>query len=452
VTLARPETRYAEADGVRIGYQVFGSGKRTMIGVPGFAQNIDVIWENAEAAACFERLGSMCRVIHFDKRGTGVSDRGIPPPSLDARVQDLVAVMRAEAVDRAIIGGWSEGGTMAAFFAATYPERTEGLILSGTMASFVRRDDHPWAPTAAHQMRKLRAAPLIWGAGELAVRLFAPSMQGQPGFRRWAARYERACISRWKLAPFARPLTEVDIRHVLSSIYAPTLVMHARRDRIVPFRSGHYLAEHIVGAHFVELPTDDHAPWFGARDVYLDAMQQFLTGARPNTDHSRKLATVLFTDIVDSTAHAEQVGDAAWRDVLDRHDDLCHIEIGVCGGRWIKSTGDGLLATFDSPSRAVRCAWALRGRIRSELGIEIRAGLHTGEIEIRGGDVAGLAVHQAARVQAVAPSSEVVVSAAVRSLIAASGIALESHGTHSLKGISAPCELYRVVDVTAQSP
>ena len=452
VTLVRPVTRYVEVDGVRIGYQTYGSGKRTLIGIPGFAQNIEVIWENPRSAAFFERLGSLCRVVTFDKRGTGVSDRSIPPPSLDARVQDLVAVMHAEGVDRAVIAGVSEGGTMAAFFAATYPERTEGLILSGTFASWVRRDDHPWVPTVRQQLRRLRAMSLMWGTGDFAVRLGAPSMAGQPGFRRWAARYERASISRSKVVPFGRLLAENDIRHVLGSIYAPTLVMHARGDRLIPFRSGRYLADHIVGARFVELPTNDHAPWFGAQDVYLDAMGEFLTGTRPNPDHSRRLATVLFTDIVDSTMHAARAGDAGWRDVLNRHDDLCHIEIGVCGGRWIKSTGDGLLATFDSPSRAIRCAWALRGRIRSELGIEIRAGLHTGEIEIRGDDVAGMTVHQAARIQGVAGSSEVIVSSAVSNLIAGSGVALESHGTHSLKGISAPSELYRVVDVTASSP
>jgi pimeloyl-ACP methyl ester carboxylesterase len=447
VTLARPETRYVDANGVRIGYQCFGSGKRTVVGVPGFAQNIDLIWENPEAVAYFERLGSICRLIHFDKRGTGASDRGIPPPSLDARVQDLVAVMRAEAVDRAVIAGFSEGGTMAAFFAATYPARTEGLILSGSFASWIRRDDHPWAPTRRQQMRVIRLGPLIWGAGEVAVRRFAPSMQGQPGFRRWAARYERASVSRRNFVPFSRLMTEIDIRHVLPSIYAPTLVMHARGDRVIPYQSGRYLADHIVGARFVELPTDDHAVWFGARDTYAEAIEEFLTGTRPNTDHSRRLATVLFTDIVDSTVHAARAGDAAWREILDRHDDLCHIEIGVCGGRWIKSTGDGLLATFDSPARAVRCAWTLSDRIQSELGIEIRAGLHTGEIETRGDDVAGMTVHQAARVQGVAGNSEVLISGGVSSLVAGSGIALESRGTHTLKGIVEPCELYRVLDV-----
>jgi class 3 adenylate cyclase len=448
VTLARPEIRYADAGGVRIGYRCFGSGKRTLIETPGFVQNIDLIWENAAAAAFFERLGSMCRVILFDKRGTGVSDRGIPLPSLDARVEDLVAVMGAEGVDRAIIGGFSEGGALASFFAATYPQRTEGLILSGSLASWVRQDDHPWAPTRAQQMRRFRLAPLIWGTGYVSVKGFAPSMAGQPGFRRWAARYERASISRWNLARYARLVFDIDIRPVLAAVYAPTLVMHARGDRIVPFQSGRYLADHIVGARFVELPTDDHALWFGSRDVYLDAMQQFLTGTRPNVDQSRRLATVLFTDIVDSTVHAARAGDAGWLDILDRHDDLCHTEIGVCGGRWIKSTGDGFLATFDSPSRAVRCAWALRDRIRSELGIEIRAGLHTGEIETRGDDVAGMTVHQAARVQGAAGRSEVIVSSSVSNLIAGSGIALESQGTHTLKGIPEPCELYRVRDVT----
>ncbi len=373
-----------------------------------------------------------------------MSDRSIPPPSLDARVQDLVAVMRAEAVDRAVIGGWSEGGTLAAFFAATFPERTEGLILSGSFASWVRRDDHPWAPTRRQQLLALRLGPLIWGTGETTMRHMAPSMEGQPGFRRWAARYERASLPRLKLAPFGRLIAEIDIRHVLPSIYAPTLVMHARRDRVVPFQSGRYLAEHIVGARLVELPTDDHAVWFGSGQKYADAIEEFLTGTRPNADHSRKLATVLLTDIVDSTMHAAHLGDTAWRDFLDHHDDLCRIEIGVCGGRWIKSTGDGLLATFDSPSRAVRCAWALRNRIRSELDIEIRAGLHTGEIETRGDDITGMAVHQAARIQGLARNSEVLVSSSISNLVAGSGITLEGHGTHTLKGIAEPCELYRV--------
>jgi class 3 adenylate cyclase/alpha-beta hydrolase superfamily lysophospholipase len=449
VTFARPETQYVDVDGVPIGYQTYGSGKRTVIGVPGFAQNIDVLWQNPESAAFFERLGSFCRVLTFDKRGTGTSDRSIPPPSLDARVQDLIAVAHAEGVDRAVIAGVSEGGTMAAFFAATYPERTEGLILSGAFANWVRRDDHPWAPTTRQQLRRARAISLIWGTGQFAVGLVAPSMAGRPGFRRWAARYERASMARSKLVPMSRINAQIDIRHVLPSIYAPTLVMHARGDRLVPFRSGRYLADHIVGARFLELPTNDHTPWFGASEIYLDAMEEFLTGTRTHTDHSRKLVTVLFTDIVDSTLHAARTGDIGWRDILDRHDDLCHIEIGVCGGRWIKSTGDGMLATFDSPSRAVRCAWALSDRIKSELGIEIRAGLHTGEVETRGDDVAGMTVHQAARVQGVARNSEVIVSASVRKLIAGSGIALESHGTHWLKGISTPCELYRVVEVTA---
>ena len=447
MTLARPETRYAEDDGVRIGYQVFGSGKRTLITTLGFAQNIDVIWENPQVAACFERLGSFCRVIQFDKRGTGTSDRALPLPSLDARVQDLNAVMRAEAVDRAVLLGWSEGGTLAAFFAATYPERTEGLILSGSFASWVRCDDHPWALTQLQQSLIMRFGPFLWGTGLASARNMAPSMSRQPGFRRWVARYERASVARSKLSEFSRLITELDIRHVLPAIYAPTLVMHAPADRVVPFESGRYLAEHIVGARFVEVPTDDHAVWFAGGSSYIDAIEEFLTGTRPNADHSRKLATVLFTDIVDSTRHASRAGDTAWRDVLDRHDDLCRIEIGVCGGRWIKSTGDGMLATFDSPSRAVRCAWTLNDRVRSELGIEIRAGLHTGEIETRGDDVAGMTVHQAARVQGAAGNSEVVVSSAVSNLVAGAGITLEGRGPHTLKGIADPCELFRVLDV-----
>lgn len=449
MSLAKPETHYADADGVRIGYQVFGSGKRTLIGIPGFAQNIDAIWGDPAAAAFLRRLGSACRVIHFDKRGTGTSSRDIPPPSLDARVQDLAAVMRAERVERAVIGGWSEGGTLAAFFAATYPERTEGLILSGSFASWVRRDDHPWAPTAGQQLRILKLGPLLWGTGVASVRNMAPSMAARPGFRRWAAHYERASLARRKVVPFGRLIADIDIRHVLPSIYAPTLVLHARGDRIIPIHSGRYLAEHIVGAKFTEVPTDDHAVWFGAGEAYADAIAEFLNGTRPNGDHSRRLATVLFTDIVDSTRHAARTGDTAWSDVLDRHDDLCRIEIGIHGGRWVKSTGDGVLATFDSPSRAIRCASVLSERIRSELGVQIRAGLHTGDIETRGADVAGITVHQAARIQALASGSEVLVSAAVGNLIGGSGITLQARGTHTLRGIAEPCALYRVDRVSA---
>lgn len=451
MTLIRPETRYAEDDGVRIGYQVFGSGKRTLICVLGFAQNIEVIWEDPRAAAFFERLGSLCRVIQFDKRGTGTSDRALPLPSLEARVQDLDAVMRAEGVDRAVLLGWSEGGTLAAFFAATYPERTEGLVLSGSFASLMRCDDHPWALTRRQLSLILALSPLLWGTGITTARNMAPSMAKQKGFRRWVARYERSAVARSNLAPFGRLLAELDIRHVLSAIYAPTLVLHAPGDHVVPFQSGRYLAEHIVGARFLEVATADHAVWFSAQDAYIDAIEDFLTGTRQNADHSRKLATVLFTDIVDSTVHAAHAGDTAWSEALDRHDDLCRIEIGVCGGRLVKSTGDGMLATFDSPSRAVRCAWALSDRVRSELGIEIRAGLHTGEIETRGDDVAGMTVHQAARVQGVAGNSEVLISSAVRNLVAGSGIILEDRGMHTLKGIAEPCELFRVLDVK-QSP
>ena len=447
--LARPETKYADADGVRIAYQVFGEGGRTLIGIPGFAQHVELLWDEPHANRFLERLASMCRVIHFDKRGTGLSDRRLPAPGLDARVQDLVAVMAAERVERAIVAGFSEGGTMAAFFAATFPERTEGLVLSGTYSSLIRADDHPWAPSKRRKMLEIRAAAALWGTGQLFVSYLGPSLAGSKGFRRWAAHYERKSLARSSFPGYARLATELDIRHVLSSIYAPTLVMHARGDRLIPLESGRYVSEHIVGARFLELPTSDHVIWFGAQDMYLDAMEEFLTGTRPSASHHHKLATVLFIDIVDSTAQATRVGDAAWRDLLDRHDRLSRIEIGICGGRWIKSTGDGLLATFESPSRAVQCAWTLRDRFREELGISIRAGLHTGEVELRGDDISGIAVHQASRVQEAARSSEVLVTSAVRDLVAGSGIDLADRGAHALKGISGPCQLFDVQRVSA---
>lgn len=442
--IERPETRYAAADGARIAYQVYGSGPRTLIGIPGFAQHVELIWDQPHAARFFDRLGSLCRVIHFDKRGTGLSDRALPPASLDARVEDLVAVMSAEGVERAVVAGFSEGGTMAAFFAASYPERSEGLILAGSYATWTRADDHPWAPSRRRQLLTTRAGAALWGTGLVTVKHLAPSMAKEPGFRSWAARYERKAIARSQIVPWARLAAEMDIRSVLPTIYAPTLVLHATGDRLVPVQSGRYLADHIDGADFVALPTDDHGIWFEAQDAYLDAMERFLSGTRAATDQHRRFATVLFTDIVDSTAHAARVGDSRWITLLDQHDHLSRIELGIHGGRWVKSTGDGILATFESPSRAVRCAFRLRERLQAELGVAIRAGLHAGEIEQRGDDVAGIGLHMAARVQACADRSAVLVSAAVRDLIAGEGVTLSSEGTYALKGIPGECEIYSV--------
>ena len=448
----RPETRWAEVDGLRIAYQAFGSGPRTVIGIPGLAQNVDAIWDQPLANAFLERLASICRCIHFDKRGTGLSSRDLPASGLDERVRDITAVMEAERVDHAVLAGFSEGAALAMFFAATHPRRVDGLILSGACAALTRRDDHPWARTHRRQMLIARLGATVWGQGVVAALVLAPSMSRTPRFWRWARAYERASLHRRDMVPYTSINTEIDVRHVLSSIQAPTLVLHANKDRLIPLRSGRYLADHIAGARFVELETRDHSIWFDAQDPYLDAIEGFLQWRTEVTpDRGRMLATVLFTDIVESTERASRLGDARWVELLEQHDALTRNEVSRFAGRWVKSTGDGILATFDSPVGAVRCADALRHRVYAELGLRTRAGLHTAEIELRPGDVGGVAVHHASRVQTAAAPMEIAVSDSVRRLTPGSGIRYEPRGWHTLKGIAEPCEIFVVEDEMASS-
>lgn len=450
--MEKTEARWADADGVRIAYQELGGGPRTVVGIGGFAQHLGLVWERREPRKFFSRLGSVCRLVHFDKRGTGLSDRGVPPPSLDARVRDITAVMDAAGVKRAVLGGFSEGAALAAFFAATYPQRVDGLMLSGGFATWTRTADHPWAPTVRQQRTRTRFLRSVWGTGLVSATMVAPSMAHRPSFWRWARTYERAAIDRSDVVAYSRLNLELDIRWILDTIQAPTLVMHAQGDRVSPVRSGRYLAEHIRGARFVELPTSDHALWFGAQDVYLDAIEGFLRWRTDITPvRARLLSTVLFTDIVGSTRRASQLGDARWMELLERHDALVRAEVERHAGHWIKSTGDGMLATFDSPAGAIRCADRLRTRLASELDLQTTAGLHTGEIELRPGDVAGLAVNLAARVQARAQPMEILVSEAVRHLTPGSGIRYEDLGLHPLKGIPGQTRLFRVASTAASN-
>ena len=442
--MASPRIHHAQAAGASIAYQRFGSGPRTVVSIPSFAQNIELIWEQPLAVRFFERFGSLARVIQFDKRGTGMSDRRVPPATLEDRVQDLVAVMDAEHVERATIMGTSEGGSLGLFFAATYPERTEALVLKGAYASFVRRDDHPWLPTQRARRRYIRVALPLWGRGRFTAGQMAPSMGGEPGFRRWAAKYEQQSLARSKLVDWNQMNMALDVRHVLPTIQAPTLVTHTSGDRLIPIDCSHYLAEHIPGAQFVELAGADHVPWYGAQDSFLDAVEDFFDRQSAPPTHGRALATVLFTDIVGSTELASRLGDSAWVELLERHDALVRDEIAAHSGRWVKNTGDGVLATFDGPSRAISFAWRVRDRLTAECGIDIRAGLHTAEIELRDGDIGGVAVHEAARVQATAGPREIVVSATVRALVNGSGISFTDHGAEKLKGIPGIVQLFRV--------
>jgi class 3 adenylate cyclase len=413
------------------------------VGVPPVITAIELEWEEPHCERFLRRLGSFCHVIHFDKRGCGASDRVVGAPTLEERVDDLRAVMDAEGVETAAIGGISEGGPMCIMFAALYPERVSHLVLTDTTATFRGGDDYPHMPIPEVATRFIDAWAESWGTPEtLTVQLMVPSMVGDERYLRWLNRYERAAVSPAGLKAIMRLNIEIDTRPVLSAIQVPTLVVHRRGDRAVGVENGRWLADHIAGARYVELDGDDHVPWIGDPDEHLDAVEDFLCGSHQR-DVDRVLSTVLFTDIVDSTATAARLGDRRWREVLDAHDRLAAREVERHGGRVVKTTGDGLLATFDGPARAVRCARLLCDALSSQ-GVLIRAGVHTGEIELRGDDVGGIGVHIGARVGGVADPSEVLVSRTVKDLVAGSGIAFADRGTHQLKGVPDEWQLFAV--------
>jgi class 3 adenylate cyclase/pimeloyl-ACP methyl ester carboxylesterase len=430
-----PETRYARNRDVHIAYQVFGEGEVTFVGLPGIVSNIELMWEDPEFRSWLTGLASLARVVVYDKRGQGMSDRDSGVPTLDERLDDLAAVLDAVGADRVALGGVSEGGTTAAMFAATYPQRVSQLCLFGSFA-------HIDTAGADGLMRRWAET---WGTPEtLGVQLIAPSKLGDLDFLRWWNRFERQSTTPGGLLASWHWIREMDLRPVLDSIQCATLVMHRRGDRFVPISWGRYLSEHIAGAQMAELDGDDHEPWWGDFEAVLSLLEEFLTGHHSIPKQTeRVLATVLFTDIVDSTTSAAALGDAAWRRVLDRHDKICQRTVADCGGRLVKGTGDGVLATFDAPARGLRCADTLRSAL-SDAGIAIRAGVHTGEVELRGDDVSGIGVHIAARVAALANSGELLVTRTVKDLVVGSDYGFASRGLHRLKGVPDEWELLAV--------
>jgi pimeloyl-ACP methyl ester carboxylesterase/class 3 adenylate cyclase len=423
-----PETRYAKSGDVHIAYQVVGSGPTDLVLVPGFISHIEEWWEEPLSARFLERLASFSRLILFDKRGTGLSDREAGVPTLEQRMDDVRAVLAAAGSERAAVLGVSEGGAMSALFAATYPERTAALVLYGTFAEFCS-----WVPTPEHLEHFLHAIDEGWGTGR-SLPHFAPSVADDSRFRRWWARYERLGASPGAAMALMRMNSEIDVRHVLPAIRVPTLVLHRTGDVTVDVEAGRYQAAHIPGATYVELPGVDHLPFVGDAEAVLDEIEEFLTGARPVAEPDRVLATVLFTDVVGSTELAARLGDRRWRDLLDAHHAAVRRQLDRFRGREVKTVGDGFLATFDGPARAIRCADAIRASVRT-LGLEVRAGLHTGEVELIGDDVGGIAIHVGARVAALAGPGEVLVSSTVKDLVAGSGLRFEDRGTHRLKGV-----------------
>jgi pimeloyl-ACP methyl ester carboxylesterase len=437
-----PETRYAKSGDVNIAYQVVGNGPRDLVVVPGWVSNIDVFWEEPSFARLLTRLASFSRLIIFDKRGTGLSDRVNDMPSLEVRMDDVRAVMDAAGSPQAALFGYSEGAAMCALFAATYPDRATALVMGGGFARRVVAPDYPWGATVEQLMAFIEHIERDWG-GPVGIEGRAPSMAHDQRYRLWWARWLRSSASPAAAATLIRMNSEIDIRHVLPAVRVPTLVLHSVNDRVIDVGAGRYMAEHIPGAKLVELSGIDHVPWGDDADRIADEIEDFLTGARHSVEPDRVLATVLFTDIVGATETAASLGDRRWHDLLDGHHALIRSELVHFRGREIDNAGDGFLATFDGPARAVRCACAISGGVRA-LGLEIRAGLHTGECELMGDKLGGIAVHTGARVAARANGGEVLVTSTVKDLVAGSGLSFENRGVQNLKGIPGEWRLFAV--------
>jgi class 3 adenylate cyclase len=443
---AAPKTRYARSGDVNIAYQIAGEGPIDLVYVPGWVSNIETAWEDPHVSRFLERLASFSRLILFDKRGTGLSDRvSISElPTLEQRMDDVRAVMDAADSERAALFGASEGGVMCALFGATYPDRTAALVLYGSYAKGTVTADYPHGLAEQEAIDEFIAALTeLWDDAGGLLNVWAPSASDDPVTQAAFGRYLRTGASPSAVVALTRMNAAVDIRHVLPVIAVPTLVIHRSEDMIVPVEAGRDLAAKIQGAKYVEQSGEDHLWFHGDADAILGEVEEFLTGTRAAEIVDRILATVMFTDIVESTRKAAALGDRRWRDLLARHDTLMRRELERHRGREVKTLGDGFLATFDGPARAIRCACSARDAMRG-LGVEVRAGLHTGECELIGEDLGGIAVNIGARVGSVAGPGEVLVSRTVTDLVAGSGIEFTDRGVHSLKGVPGEWQLYAV--------
>jgi pimeloyl-ACP methyl ester carboxylesterase len=427
------KTRYAKSGDVHIAYQAIGDGPTDLVFVPGWISHVEHYWDHPRMAHFIQRLASFCRLILIDKRGVGMSDPVGDAPTLEERMDDVRAVMDAVGSKRAVLLGVSEGGPMNILFAATYPERCSGLILYGSFAVGRETAEQPWMPSEEAYGRFWARLEEGWGEG-VALPVLAPGLADDPSATRWWARFERLAASPGMAISMLKLASRIDVRDVLSSIGVPTLVLHKLDDRMVRIDNGRYLARQIPGARFKQLEGSDHLFWSEGADELLDEIEEFVTGQRHERAPDRVLATVLFTDIVDSTSRAAALGDRRWTELLEDHHRLVRQQLPRFGGHEVKTIGDGFLATFDGPARAVRCALATVEANR-EIGVTLRAGLHTGECERRGDDISGIAVHIGARVATLAGPTEVLVSRTVKDLVAGSGLVFEDRGSHRLKGV-----------------
>ena len=442
-----PETRYAKSGDVNIAYQVVGDGPLDLVLVHGWVQSFDPGWEMEEIKRFYLRLASFSRLIMFDKRGIGLSDR-VPTddlPTLETRMDDMRAVMDAVGSERAAVLGHSEGATMCALYAATYPQRTRALVMVGGSARTRWAPDYPVGAIDEALEELERSILEDWGVDAMRPLLqrLAPSIADDEEQIRAYARAASRAASPAAAASLTRMTAMNDIRHVLPAIRVPTLVLHRTDEELAA--ASRYLGEQIPGAKVVELPGNDHMPWLGDHERVLDEIEEFLTGVRPHPAFDRVLATVLFTDIVGSTERAAELGDRRWKELLDQHNAVIRNELGRFRGRELSTAGDSFLATFDGPARAVACAASIRDQVRL-LGLEIRAGLHTGELELDGSEIRGIAVHTGARVAAKAGPGEVLTSSTVKDLVAGSGLEFADRGTHQLKGVPGEWRLFAVRD------
>jgi class 3 adenylate cyclase len=435
-----PEPRYALSNGAYIGYQVIGDGPVDLVYTPGIWSNLDVMWEWPAWARFLHRLAKFSRLILFDMRGVGLSDRGPEPPTVELQMDDVGAVMDAAGSQAAVIFGGARGAAMTMLFAASHPERTRGLVLYAPFARSVRAHDWPYGRSEEEQRRFFDRFTTEMGTGR---NLDLQGPGHDPSFRRWWARFERLGASPGEWRELAEILGQVDVRRVLPHIQVPTLVLHRSGDRVVDTGQGRAVAARIPAARFVELDGIDHIPFLGDADRIVAEVEEFVTGSRQAIEADRVLATVLFTDIVGSTQTAASVGDRRWHEVLDEHHRLVREELSRHRGREIDTAGDGFLATFDGPGRAISCALSVCDRVRT-LGIEVRAGLHTGEVELMGDRIGGIAVHIGARVAARSAPGEVLVSRTVVDLVAGSGVTFDDRGEHELKGVPGPWRLFAV--------
>jgi pimeloyl-ACP methyl ester carboxylesterase len=435
-------TRYADSDGVSIAYQVHGDGPVDLVFVAGFVFHVEAVWEHPGVARLLNRLASFSRLILFDKRGQGLSDRPRRPPTLEESMSDVRAVIDAAGGDHVALLGVDMGGPMSTLFAAAHPERVSALILYGTYARLLRAPDFPHALPESVFDRwgdRVRAG---WG-GAVGIDQWAPSARHDAAFTDWWARMLRQGTSPTAAIELLDLYREVDVRAILPTIHVPTLVLHRRDDTMIRADQGRYLAEHIPDARYVELPGEDHMLMAGDYDAVLDEIEEMLVGGHRTRDADRVLATVLFTDIVDSTRSRAEMGDRRYGDVVESHDREIRRLLAIHQGREIKTLGDGFLATFDGPARAMRCALAATAAAR-RLGLEIRAGVHTGELAVQDGDVAGMAVNIGARISALAAPGEVLASSTVKELVVGSGLQFDDRGSFQLKGVPDRWRLFTV--------